>query len=103
MFSKRLVSIIVFGTLLLGYSCSPALYVPSQADSLRTGITTDSLLLGRNLYINHCGSCHNLYLPQQFSGEYWKKEMPEMKVKAKVSENDIRLITNFILARSKSE
>ena len=93
----------MFGTLLLGYSCSPALYIPSQADSVRTGISTDSLLLGRNLYINHCGSCHNLYLPQQFTGKHWEEEMPEMRLKAKISESDSQIILKFLKAGSKAE
>lgn len=84
-------------------ACSPALYLPTIADASRTGITTDSLILGRSLYVNHCGSCHNLHLPEQFTSKHWQQKMPEMQLKAKISDENTKLITNFILARSKPE
>jgi hypothetical protein len=84
-------------------ACSPALYIPSLADANHSGISTDSLLLGRTLYVNHCGSCHNLHLPEQYTQAHWEKEMPEMQRKAKISDEETKLITNFLLARSKPE
>ena len=84
-------------------ACSPALYMPSMDDASRTGISTDSLLIGRTLYTNHCGSCHNLHLPQQYTRAHWQKEIPEMKRKAKITDQEAQLITNFLLARSKPE
>lgn len=84
-------------------ACSPALYLPTIADASRTGITTDSLILGRSLYVNHCGSCHNLHLPEQFTSKHWQQKMPEMQLKAKISDENTKLITNFILARSNPE
>lgn len=89
--------------LLLAAACKTALYVPTQADAELTGIPADSLLMGRKLYVEHCGSCHNLYLPEKFTKQHWMKELPEMRQKAKISEQEARLIRNFILARSKQE
>jgi hypothetical protein len=77
--------------------------MPSIADADRTGIATDSLMLGRTIYINHCGSCHNLHLPEQYTRSHWQKEIPDMQRKAKISDNETKLITSFVLARSKSE
>jgi len=84
-------------------ACSPALYMPSMTDASRVGISTDSLMIGRNLYTNHCGSCHNLHLPEQYTRAHWEKEMTEMKRKAKITDNEAKLIANFLLARSKPE
>jgi cytochrome c5 len=84
-------------------ACSPALYMPSLADANYSGISTDNLLLGRALYVNHCSSCHNLHLPEQYTSKHWKEEMPEMQKKAKISDNEAQLIINFLLARSKTE
>ena len=93
---------IVFVLLVLFCSCSPALYLPTIADADRTGISTDSLVIGRTLYVNHCGSCHNLHLPEQYTKQHWEKEIPQMQLKAKISKEDAKLITNFILARCKA-
>jgi hypothetical protein len=94
--------LIILAAVLLG-ACSPALYMPSMTDASRTGISSDSLLIGRTLYANHCGSCHNLHLPEQYTRAHWEKEMPEMQRKAKISDEETKLITNFLLARSKPE
>ncbi|HEY3371020.1 MAG TPA: hypothetical protein VGK10_09250 [Prolixibacteraceae bacterium] len=84
-------------------ACSPALYMPTMTDASRTGISADSLMMGRTLYTNHCGSCHNLHLPEQYTRAQWEKVMPIMKRKAKITDQEAQLITNFILARSKAE
>jgi mono/diheme cytochrome c family protein len=96
---KRIVPAVL---LLLG-ACSPALYIPSAADASRTGISTDSLMIGRKLYVNHCGSCHNLHLPEQYTRTHWEDEIYFMKRKAKLTENEARLITQFVSAHSKAE
>jgi nitrate/TMAO reductase-like tetraheme cytochrome c subunit len=84
-------------------ACTSALYLPTQTDADHAGFSTDSLLMGRNLYVNHCDACHNLYLPEKFSQKHWEKEIPEMQHKAKITKDESRLIAKFILARSKPE
>jgi hypothetical protein len=77
--------------------------MPSPTDTTHSGISTDSLLLGRTLYVNHCASCHNLHLPEQYTRDHWLKEIPDMQRKAKISDDVTKLITNYILIRSKPE
>ena len=89
--------------LLLLSACSPTLYIPTALDAGRTGISTDSLMIGRKLYVNHCGSCHNLHLPEQYTRTHWEAEIYFMKRKAKLTENEARLITQFVTAHSKTE
>ena len=93
----------LFAALLLLCACSPALYLPTIADADRTGVSTDSLLIGRTLYVNHCGSCHNLHLPERYTRDHWEKEIPEMQQKAKISAEEAKLISNFVLARCKPD
>jgi hypothetical protein len=84
-------------------ACSPALYTPIQTDADHSGTTLDSLLLGRDLYARHCGSCHNLRVPERYPKKTWIEKMPKMQIKAKISDKEARLITNFLLARCKPE
>jgi hypothetical protein len=100
--SKKRNPIILLAVLLF-CACSPALYLPTMTDAAKTGVSADSLMIGRTLYVDHCGSCHNVHLPEQYTSKHWIKEMSEMKQKAKVSDQEAKLILNFILARSKSE
>ena len=84
-------------------ACSPALYMPSMIDASHSGVSVDSLMLGRTLYTNHCGSCHNLHLPEQYTQAHWERVMPDMKRKAKISDEEAKLITKFVLVRCKPE
>lgn len=95
-------SLLLLGLALVA-ACSSALYMPTSADADRAGISTDHLMVGRTLYINKCGSCHNLHLPEQYTQKQWLKEMPEMQKKAKITEEESKQITSFLLARCKSE
>lgn len=84
-------------------ACSSALYLPTVSDTERSGVSNEDLNKGRALYINRCGSCHNLHLPEQYSQAKWMKEMPVMEKKAKISTEETKLITHYLLARCKPE
>jgi hypothetical protein len=75
------------------------LYVPAVADQDRSGIMLDSLAEGRKLYVNHCGSCHNLHLPQQYTSSEWEKNVAEMQVKAGISDNQKANILGYLKNR----
>ena len=85
------------------FACSPGLYIPTITDSQHTGISTDSLKMGRNLYIDNCGSCHSLYKPELYSKKELEKILPTMKRKAKCNTNDMALITKYLYARAKQD
>jgi mono/diheme cytochrome c family protein len=72
------------------------LYKPTLADARRTGITTDTLMLGRKLYVNNCGSCHNLYMPDQYSKKEWETVVPRMQKKAKITDQQAQAILNYL-------
>jgi hypothetical protein len=83
--------------------CKQALYFPGREDSVKTGISADSLVLGRNLYVNNCGSCHSLFLPERFTAGEWTKILSEMQKKAKCSNQETDLINNYLKVRSKQD
>ena len=79
------------------------LYKPSLADAQRSGISSDTLMLGRKLYVNNCGSCHSLYMPGQYSEKEWIKTIPEMQMKAKISNQQTLTILNYLKAGAKQK
>ena len=83
------------------FSCSQSLYVPTLADSQKNGVSTDTLVLGRNLYVNNCGSCHSLYQPERYTKSEWDKVMPKMQKKANCNNMETAIITKYLKARSK--
>lgn len=103
MYSRAIFSII-FTILITGITgCKQALYFPGREDSLKTGISADSLVLGRTLYVNNCGSCHSLFLPERFTATEWTKMLSEMQKKAKCSNQETALIKNYLKVRSKQD
>lgn len=84
------------------YRCGSALYVPTIADQDRTGIMLDSLSEGRKLYVAHCGSCHNLYLPDKYSAVEWEKNVGEMQVKGKINDNQKAKILSYLKSGCKT-
>ena len=79
------------------------LYTPTAEDSKRTGVSKDTLVFGRKLYVNNCGSCHPLISPGQFTKESWVKVLPEMQKKAKCSDQQMFYILGYLTARSKQD
>ena len=86
--------IILFSIVICGfiYGCSRQLYMPSSTDEANQA----GLLQGRKLYVNHCGSCHNLHLPKEYNANQWKKNIDEMQEKAKITDKEKQLILQFL-------
>ncbi len=73
-------------------SCSQQLYLPVSSDEKQQ----QDLLTGRKLYIDHCSSCHNLHLPNEYSGEIWAMKIDEMQQRAKITEAEKLLILKYL-------
>ena len=74
------------------YGCSRQLYMPAATDATKQ----EALLQGRKLYVNHCGSCHNLHLPKEYNADQWKKNIDEMQEKSKISDDEKQLIYQYL-------
>jgi hypothetical protein len=97
--SKTLLLVVIAAFTII--ACSQALYIPTLTDSQKTGVSSETLVLGRKLYVNNCAGCHSLFQPEQFTIEEWGKVMPSMQKKAKCSEQDAAIIMKYINARAK--
>jgi len=86
----KIVLAFIFVTALI--SCSRTLYMPASPDAAKQ----EQLLAGRKLYVDHCSSCHNLHLPNEYKAEGWKKQLDEMQVKAKISDAEKQLIFEYL-------
>ena len=79
-------------------ACSPALYLPTEETAEQTGIPLTNLKQGRQIYVDHCGSCHMLYLPNKFTEPEWRKSMESMKAKVSFTEQEEQLMLDYLLA-----
>lgn len=99
--SKIKKTIAAIGFAIVVISCSKALYIPTTEDAQRMKTSTDTLALGKNLYVNHCNSCHGLYNPERFTKEKWAKIIPPMQKKANIDNATTKLISQYIFARAR--
>ena len=51
---------------------------------------------GEELYYNKCSGCHRLHLKTEFTNEKWKSEIEEMGKKAKLNEDEKRMIIEYL-------
>src|SRR6478609_2146604 len=71
--------------------------------------TAEQLNHGKELYSQHCASCHNLKKPTSESAKEWKEIVPDMVAKAnrkqpnKIDANTEKIILDYLVAMSTSE
>jgi len=71
------------------------LYTPTSADATANATLTE-LQDGRTLYINNCGSCHNLYSPDDYSVSGWKSILSNMAPKTRMTTAQVTLVTKYL-------
>jgi hypothetical protein len=70
--------------------------MPTETDSKQYNIPLDSLINGRALLINKCSSCHNLYLPTQYTKQEWLPIIDKMQKRAKIDNSQKEIITSYL-------
>jgi hypothetical protein len=76
-------------------ACSTALYLPVASPGISNS-DLGEMKQGRSLYINKCGSCHTLYLPEKYSAPQWKVQVRRMAEKAKLTTMEETRILRFV-------
>ncbi len=92
---------VVFGALLFLTACSPKLIKPTVVDETRgkaiySDVTLAGLEKGHELYAIKCGKCHKLYAPVSRSEAAWKKILPVMGRKAKLTPEEYKVIEQYV-------
>lgn len=99
MYSNKLLFV---GLFLLSISgCVASLYLPTVEDAQKNNTTVDTLTLGRELYINRCSNCHNLYQPSSYTKEEWKKIIDAMQKRAKINDKQKESIYTYVQINAK--
>ena len=78
-----------------------ALYTPTEADAKNANVKLEDLMQGRELYKTHCGSCHALHLPSEFTKDKWVKVLNKMQKPGKITDEQKQIILNFINTNAK--
>jgi cytochrome c5 len=82
-------------------SCAPKVLVEQEVAPVKEQVETKpevNYLEGKTLFDNHCGKCHDLPHPSQYSKAQWAKIVPSMSKEAKLDatqENQILLYVQY--------
>jgi mono/diheme cytochrome c family protein len=60
-------------------------------------MSIDELKQGRDLYVNNCASCHQLYLPNKYTAKDWHYWLDDMQPKAKITDAQKQLIYDYLV------
>ena len=96
MFSKKGLTIyLAVVTTGLIIACSTALYIPSENQGT-SNASIYELREGRTAYINKCGGCHSLIVPEKYSAMEWKEWVDRMDSKVKMTEKEKENILKYL-------
>jgi hypothetical protein len=103
----RLRVAVLASTLAALAGCAGQLPVLGEADAARAsqhwpGITVTELSHGRELYVNHCASCHKLYRPDEHPPDKWRGLVAEMTERAKLAPGEAETIVRYLIAAAES-
>jgi mono/diheme cytochrome c family protein len=101
MFSRLKILLIAIIITVLIYKCSTALYIPTSVESQKSGISLDTLLVGREMYVNNCGSCHTLFVPEQYTKSKWRVHLDSMQIRSGINDQQKEVILKYLELKSK--
>ena len=88
----------LFALCLFLLSCSSQLYFPIESVN---SVSVENLKKGRELYVNNCSSCHQLYMTNQYDATTWKNNLDEMQARAKITNEQKKIIYNYLISAPK--
>jgi mono/diheme cytochrome c family protein len=56
---------------------------------------------GQTIYTNHCGRCHGLKKIENYTSQQWENILKSMIPKARLSEEEAKQVTDFIMKNAK--
>lgn len=84
---------------LLATACGgPWLPVATEADATRSNAALGDLKRGRELLIGNCSGCHLPPSPRDHRAADWPSEVAEMRERAKLTPDEVALITQYLTA-----
>lgn len=78
-------------------ACTPK---PAAVEGTKTN-TAENLALGKTIFDNSCGRCHDLPKPSDHSAQDWVGIMNAMAPKAKLNDDQHSLVYNYIVSVKK--
>lgn len=92
-------------------SCSPKITPPvvtttptiSEAKVESNANSPERLALGKTIFENSCGKCHDLHNPTDYNAQDWVGIMNWMAPKANLNEEQKNMVYNYVVSVKKEE
>lgn len=94
--NKNIFALMIAGTAFFA-SCTPR---PAVVEGSKT-ITAENLALGKTIFNNSCGKCHDLPNPTDHSAQDWVGIMNSMAPKAKLNDEQHALVYDYVVSVKK--
>ena len=96
MFSNRFTaSCVAVLTIVLVFACGTALYIPT-VNQETSNVSLRDLKDGRAAYINKCGGCHALIIPEKYTKNDWSLWVDRMEPKASITPTEKEQIVKYL-------
>lgn len=82
--------------ILILFSCSSALYIPTESQQTAS-VSLADLQQGRKLYVEKCGSCHSLFLPEKYNKTEWQHWVKLMESKVVINDLEKEKILKYLI------
>ena len=74
-----------------------------EVADMKSKYTADQIAQGKTIYTNHCGECHDLHAPGEFTVKDWDDILPEMSHKAKLSTDEVGIVRGWVVTNAKMQ
>jgi hypothetical protein len=108
---KKIITIsILAATGLLLAQCAPktpasmASSAKAPADevaAIKQKYTQEQMDHGKTISLNSCNKCHSYHEASEFSVAKWEKVLPSMTHKAKLNDDDSKLVSAYLISNAK--
>lgn len=76
-------------------ACTKSLYEPNAGNTAKNADITQ-LKQGRELYVNKCGKCHELFSPNKYNKADWGKWVDRMAPKSKLTAEEKAKVLAYV-------
>ena len=106
---KKLFAVILYGAFVtLMVNCTPKASkaiseLPVETkEQITAQYSPQQLESGKTIFTGNCAKCHKLKEPESRTPEQWNKVLKRMIPKAKLSDDDGKLVRAYLIANSKT-
>lgn len=96
---KKLITIVIISLVVFACSHKTTSTTTKTATAMKTEsatVTNAQYLEGKTVYEAKCGRCHKLFSPDKGNMTQWTKWLNAMAPKAKLTDEEKQMVTNYI-------